>query len=106
MQDARKLSGDSVLWMAPINSRPHQYAMAPINSHGVWKDKTFRKWRDRRRKDVTVYDESPGRSTGSVTNRVREFARNQILESPFAPRKKRICNFRGAKGDTYFPLNA
>jgi len=29
-----------------------------------------------------------------------------FLESPFAPRKQRIRNFRGAKGDTYFPLDA
>jgi len=29
-----------------------------------------------------------------------------FFESPFAPRKQRIRNFRGAKGDTYFPLDA
>jgi|GEM_PF-2536063 len=27
-----------------------------------------------------------------------------FLESPFAPRKQRIRNFRRAKGDTYFPI--
>ena len=41
-----------------------------------------------------------------VAERLASLASCGFLESPFALRKQRIRNFRGAKGDTYFPLDA
>ena len=42
----------------------------------------------------------------SLNCRTRPGTSAGFLESPFALRKKRIRNFRRAKGDSYFPLDA